>query len=58
MFTLPIAVLDWLNLDKLSLNINKTKAMLFYTTLCSHSIEFPDININDTKLEWSQKFIS
>ena len=47
-------VLDWLKLNKLSLNINKTKAMAFHTL--QRSFETPHISLNNEMINWVTKF--
>jgi len=49
-------ILDWLRLNKLSLNIKKTKAMLFYTPQRASTIKFPKINMADTNIEFVYKY--
>jgi len=50
------SILDWLKLNRLSLNVNKTKAMLFYTSQRAHNIRFPQIAIDNTNIEFVNKF--
>jgi len=45
---------DWLKLNKLSLNIDKTKAMLFHTP--QRSVTQPHLNIGGRSIEFVDKF--
>ena len=47
-------VSDWLKLNKLSLNSTKTKAMLFHTA--QRMVQYPDIFIDDSKIEFVECF--
>ena len=47
-------ILDWLKVNKLSLNINKTKAMLFHAP--QKQVLIPDIKIGGTVIEFVDKF--
>jgi len=49
-----IEVSNWLKLNKLSLNINKTKAMLFHTQ--HRVVEPPVLKIDDTKIDFVNEF--
>ena len=45
---------EWLKLNKLSLNVSKTKAILFHTQ--QKSITYPNLYIGDRKIEFVQNF--
>ena len=45
---------NWLKLNKLSLNINKTKAMVFHTT--QRQVIYPNIYLENNKIEFVDKF--
>ena len=44
----------WLKLNKLSLNIEKTKAMLFHTE--NRQVKIPDIYIDNIKVDFTEEF--
>jgi len=48
-------ITDWLKVNKLSLNVNKTKAMLFHTNK-RRNIDLPNIKIADQKIEFLNEF--
>ena len=48
------SISDWLKLNKLSLNIGKTKAIIFHTP--QKKIQYPNLCIDDTKIEFVNKF--
>ena len=45
---------DWLKINKLSLNITKTKAMLFHTS--KKQVKYPDLYLDNTKIDFVQNF--
>lgn len=47
---------DWLNLNKLSLNINKTKCMIFRKTKQRRHQPNPNIKIDNTAIEYVENF--
>ena len=47
-------ILNWLNLNKLSLNISKTKAMLFHSS--RRTVLHPNITINNQEIEFVSSF--
>lgn len=48
------SISNWLKMNKLSLNINKTKAMIFHTP--QRKIDYPNIYINKTKIDFVNSF--
>ena len=48
------SICNWLKLNKLSLNIEKTKAMLFHTT--NKHVKCPDIYIDAIKIDFTDEF--
>ena len=49
-----VQISDWLKLNKLSLNVSKTKAMLFRTP--QRNANYPELYINDTKIQFVADF--
>jgi len=47
-------IFQWLKANKLSLNVSKTKAMLFHTS--RRQVTPPDINIDGIKIDWVDHF--
>lgn len=45
---------NWLKLNRLSLNVNKTKAMIFHTQ--QRIVNYPTINIDNTNIEFVNEF--
>ena len=48
------AISDWLKINKLSLNINKTKAMIFHSE--QRNVPLPDLFIEETVIEFVNEF--
>ena len=48
------AIGNWLRLNKLSLNVNKTKAMLFFTS--QRSINYPNLFLYNKKIDFVKNF--
>ena len=47
-------VIEWLNFNKLSLNVNKTKAMAFH--MPQKILQLPQISIAQTDIEFADNF--